>query len=190
MVEHSTNPYYGIWMQTTWLDSDQQRAWRSYILGTTLLLERLDRDLRAHGLSLPEYEILVRLSEADEMRLRMAALADSVKNSRSRITHTIARMERAGLVVRKSCPSDGRGVFAQLTDRGYQTLVDAAPAHVDSVRRALVDIIAREDLMAIGRAFAVVVDELETGSADPLLTAVAGSGGQADRRAAGAVPVT
>ncbi|MGH3506915.1 MAG: MarR family winged helix-turn-helix transcriptional regulator [Nocardioidaceae bacterium] len=159
-------------METRWLDNEQQRAWRSYMLGTTLLMERLDRDLRAHGLSLPEYEILVRLSEAEDMRLRMAVLADSVKNSRSRITHTIARMERSGLVERRSCASDGRGVFAQLTDKGYQTLVEAAPYHVDSVRRALVDIVSRDDLLAIGRAFSSVVDELEAGAHDPLLTAV------------------
>lgn len=159
-------------METRWLDDEQQRAWRSYMLGTTLLMERLDRDLRAHGLSLPEYEILVRLSEAEDMQLRMAVLADSVKNSRSRITHTIARMERSGLVERRSCASDGRGVFAQLTDRGYQTLVEAAPHHVESVRRALVDIVAPEDLQAIGRAFASVVDELESGAHDPLLSAV------------------
>ncbi len=76
---------------TRWLDADQQRAWRAYIVGTTLLLERLDRDLReGHDLSHPEYEILVRLSEAPDRQLRMAELADSVKNSRSRITHTIA----------------------------------------------------------------------------------------------------
>jgi DNA-binding MarR family transcriptional regulator len=159
-------------METRWLDDDQQRAWRSYLLGTTLLMERLDRDLRAHGLSLPEYEILVRLSEAEDRRLRMAVLADSVKNSRSRITHTITRMERAGLVERLSCASDGRGVFAQLTDTGYRTLVDAAPGHVESVRRGLVDIITRDDMLAIGRAFGQVVQELESGEHDPLLTAV------------------
>jgi DNA-binding MarR family transcriptional regulator len=159
-------------METRWLDNEQQRAWRSYLLGTTLLMERLDRDLRAHGLSLPEYEILVRLSEAEGRRLRMAVLADSVKNSRSRITHTITRMERAGLVERMSCASDGRGVFAQLTDAGFRTLVEAAPKHVESVRRSLVDIVSPEDLLAIGRAFGQVVEELEAGEHDPLLTAV------------------
>jgi DNA-binding MarR family transcriptional regulator len=159
-------------MATRWLDDDEQRAWRAYLLGTTLLMERLDRDLRAHGLSLPEYEILVRLSEAEDRRLRMAALADSVKNSRSRITHTIARMERAGLVERRSCDSDGRGVFAQLTDVGYRKLAEAAPRHVESVRHALVDVISREDMMAVGRAFGAVVSELESGEHDPLLTAV------------------
>ena len=91
-------------MTTQWLEPDQQRAWRAYIVGTTLLMERLDRDLREnHDLSLPEYEILVRLSEAPDRMLRMAELADSVKNSRSRITHTIARMEKTGLVVRTTC---------------------------------------------------------------------------------------
>ena len=112
-------------MTTRWLDADQQRAWRAYIIGTTLLLERLDRDLRDnYGVSLPEYEILVRLSEAPERRLRMAQLADSVKNSRSRITHTIARMQRGGLVDRTQCTSDGRGVYAHLTEAGWQRLVD------------------------------------------------------------------
>ena len=120
-------------MTTRWLTSDQQRAWRSYLLGTTLLMERLDRDLREnHDLSSPEYEILVRLSESPDRQLRMAELADSVKNSRSRITHTIARMERAGLVERRQCPSDGRGVLAILTDAGMRKL--EAPLRCTSSR--------------------------------------------------------
>jgi len=93
-----------------WLDRDQQRSWRAFLVGTTLLMDRLDRELREqHQLSLPEYEILVRLSEADRNRLRMAMLADSVSHSRSRVTHTVSRMETAGLVVRDACLDDGRG---------------------------------------------------------------------------------
>ncbi len=158
-------------MTTQWLDDGQQRAWRAYLVGTTLLMERLDRDLREHGLSLPEYEILVRLSEAPERRLRMAELADSVKNSRSRITHTIARMERAELVDRAQCPSDGRGVYAHLTDAGVRKLVAVAPVHVKSVRAALIDVIDPDDLVAVGRAFGAVADTLETGRPDPILRA-------------------
>jgi DNA-binding MarR family transcriptional regulator len=158
-------------MATQWLTTEQQRDWRSFLLGSTLLMDRLDRDLREHhDLSLPEYEILVRLSESADRALRMAELADSVKNSRSRITHTIARMERAGLVVRKQCPSDGRGVIAHLTERGFAKLVDAAPDHVDSVRSALIDVVAAEDLTAIGRAFSTVAEALETGEPDPVLS--------------------
>jgi DNA-binding MarR family transcriptional regulator len=159
-------------MTTRWLDHDQQLAWRAYIVGTTLLLERLDRDLRDnHDLSHPEYEILVRLFEAPGRRLRMAELADAVKNSRSRITHTIARMEREGLVERAQCDSDGRGVFAHLTDTGNQRLVDTAPSHVASVRASLIDIVSAEDLAAVGRVFTAVADELGTETRDPLLTA-------------------
>jgi DNA-binding MarR family transcriptional regulator len=158
-------------MATRWLTTEQQRTWRSFLLGTTLLMDRLDRDLREHhDLSMPEYEILVRLSESNDRALRMAELADSVKNSRSRITHTIARLERAGLVARRQCPSDGRGVIAHLTDLGYAKLVEAAPDHVDSVRSSLIDVVTPADLDAIGRAFGLVADALETGEPDPVLS--------------------
>lgn len=159
-------------MTTRWLTSDQQRAWRSYLLGTTLLMERLDRDLReSHDLSIPEYEILVRLSESPNRQLRMAELADSVKNSRSRITHTIARMERTGLVERRQCPSDGRGVLAILTDGGMRKLEAAAPLHVESVRQAIIDVISDEALQTIGSSFEAVAETLETGEPDPIMSA-------------------
>ncbi|MBA3265358.1 MAG: MarR family transcriptional regulator [Nocardioidaceae bacterium] len=159
-------------MTAKWLTQHQQRAWRAYLLGSTLLIERLDRDLRErHGLSLPEYEILVRLSEAPDRSLRMAEIADSVKNSRSRITHTVTRMQQVGLVERRQCSTDGRGVWARLTDAGYDRLVDAAPAHVASVRASLIDVVSPEDLDAIHRAFTAVADELQTGEPDPTLSA-------------------
>jgi DNA-binding MarR family transcriptional regulator len=146
---------------TSWLDPQQQRSWRAFLVGTTLLMDRLDRDLREqHQLSLPEYEILVRLSEAENNRMRMAVLADSVSHSRSRVTHTVNRMEKAGLVVRDSCVSDGRGVEAVLTDEGRRTLDAAAPTHVAGVRRLLVDLADDDDFVAVGRVFDAVTDKL------------------------------
>ena len=56
-----------------------------------------------------QYEILVRLSERSGRRMRMAQLADSLSHSRSRVTHTVSRMERAGLVNRSSSPRTGAG---------------------------------------------------------------------------------
>jgi DNA-binding MarR family transcriptional regulator len=150
-----------------WLSSDEQTAWRSFLTGATLLFDHLDHDLReSSGLSLPEYEILVRLSESPERRLRMAELADSVSHSRSRVTHTIARLERTGLVDRRACASDGRGVNAHLTERGWQRLVEAAPRHVSRVRAALVDQISPADLEAVGRVFRAVSDAVTAGSGE------------------------
>ena len=144
-----------------WLDAAQQRAWRAYLVGTTLLMDRLDRDLRErHQLSLPEYEILVRLSEAPDRRMRMAALADSLSHSRSRVTHTVARMERAGLVTRVACVSDGRGVEARLSDKGLLVLEEAAHTHVQGVREHLVDLAGDDDFAAVGRVFDAVTDHL------------------------------
>ncbi len=147
-------------VEPRWLNADQQRSWRALVLGYTLLIDRLDDDLRRlANLSLTEYEILVRLSERDG-KLRMAQLADALAHSRSRVTHTIKRMEDAKLVERLTSPDDGRGVVASLTDKGWQLLRDIAPLHVEGVRDHLVDLISDDDFAALGRAMDAVADHL------------------------------
>jgi DNA-binding MarR family transcriptional regulator len=144
-------------MSTRWLTADQQQVWRTYLLGAARLNERLEADLQRVGLDLPEYEILVTLEESPDRRRRMSELADAVHQSRSRLTHTIARMEKSGLVVRTTCPTDRRGVWAELTDGGFEVLAGAAPGHVAAVRRNLVDAVAPEDWEALGRVFTAVL---------------------------------
>jgi DNA-binding MarR family transcriptional regulator len=147
--------------ETRWLDPDQQASWRAFAVGVTLLLDRLDADLqRAFGLSLTEYEILVRLSERPQRSMRMAQLADALAHSRSRVTHTVARMQKAGLVERTASAEDGRGIVCTLTDRGYELLVEAAPVHVQGVRDYLVDLATADDFAALGRVMNAVADEL------------------------------
>jgi len=149
---------------TRWLDEEQQRSWRALVMGTTLLMDRLDADLRASfRLSLTEYEILVRLSELPGGQMRMAQLADAMCHSRSRITHTVKRMEERGLVVRQEAADDGRGVIARLTPAGQALLADAAPTHVSGVRRHLVDLCDGEDFAALGRVMNSVTDTLAEG---------------------------
>jgi DNA-binding MarR family transcriptional regulator len=146
---------------TPWLTAEQQRIWRSFLGGTTVLMDRLDRDLRAaHGLSMPEYEILVRLSEAPNRSIRMAELADAVAHSRSRVTHTIARLERENIVVRGQCSDDGRGVSAVLTDHGFSILERAAHTHVTGVHTYLIENADPDDLAAMGRVMAGIVSNL------------------------------
>ena len=143
-----------------WLDASQQRDWRAYVDGSVRLTEIMDRDLKTkHGLSVSEYEILVRLSENDG-QMRMAHLANAMAHSRSRVTHTVSRLERAGLVARRNSKSDGRGVVATLTDEGKGLLTRAAPVHVTGVRDHLVDLATDEDFTALGRVMNAVADQL------------------------------
>jgi len=129
-------------------------------MGMTLLRDRLDADLRRlFDLSLAEYAVLVRLSENDG-QLRMAQLADAMAHSRSRVTHTVGRLEKAGLVVRNKSPEDGRGVICGLTDHGFHLLARMAPRHVDGVRAHLVDLVSADDFDALGRVMNTVADHL------------------------------
>jgi DNA-binding MarR family transcriptional regulator len=132
---------------TRWLDSQEQHAWRSYKVATRLLASQLDRELQRDS-RIPHtyYEILVQLSEAPDRSLRMSDLADASESSRSRLSHAVARLEKNGWVRRESCPTDRRGAFAVLTDEGLTALANAAPAHVESVRRHLFDRLTSEQV--------------------------------------------
>ncbi|MFV0428190.1 MAG: MarR family winged helix-turn-helix transcriptional regulator [Arachnia sp.] len=141
-----------------WLSSQQQVTWRAWLRGTAAIQRQLDADLRRFGLNLAEYEIFVVLSEAPGRRMRMSDVAEAVSQSRSRLTHTVSRLESRGLVERSNCAQDGRGIWAGLTDAGYDALVSMAPHHVASVRRVFVDAVDAEDFEAIGRAMSAVLE--------------------------------
>ncbi len=144
-----------------WLDDSQQHSWRALIMGMTLLTDRLDADLRRNfDISLAEYEVLVRLSERPDRQLRMAQLADAMAHSRSRVTHTVKRMEAAGLVERRESEEDGRGVVCAMTDQGFELLRSMAPTHVNGVRDYLVDLATCDDFEALGRVMNAVADKL------------------------------
>ena len=122
------------------LTESQMRAWRAFLGASTLVSVRLNHELdEAAAISMYEYEILVRLFESEAGRVRMSQLADQVSYSRSRLTHTVGRLERAGYVLRSSCPKDRRGVYAHLTQAGYEFLAQTAPIHLDGVRRHLIN---------------------------------------------------
>lgn len=150
-----------------WLSDDEQRAWRDFIVGARRLLDRLDRDLKCHGLSHDDYGVLVALSESDDGRLRMAELADQSAESRSRLSHHIGRMESRGLVRRESCPDDGRGMFAVLTPGGRARMEETAPHHVAGVRAHFLDRVRPDELAVISHAFARINEAFDPAAADP-----------------------
>ncbi len=146
---------------TRWLTDEEQTLWRGWIAASMLLPDRLNRDLQElHGLTGTDYQILVELSESPKRRIRMSTLADRVQLSRSRLSHQIDRMTKADLVTREVCEQDGRGMFAVLTEHGWDTIVAAAPDHVESVRRNLLDQLTPEEFEAFGTACIKVAEAL------------------------------
>lgn len=143
-------------MTTRWLNKEEQNIWRSYLAATAHVAQVIDSDLRQHGLDSAEYNILVALSEAPDQQMRMSELAEEVVHSRSRLTHTVTRLEKQGLVSRQACPDDRRGILAQLTAAGFAKLDAVAPHHVNTVRATLVDAMTPDEFRALGRAMAKV----------------------------------
>jgi DNA-binding MarR family transcriptional regulator len=136
--------------ETRWLDEREARAWRGYTRMQVQLAARLHRNLlRATGLSLPDYEVLVHLSEAPEGRLRSFQLSAALQWEKSRLSHHLTRMQRRGLVARRECETDGRGAFVVLTPTGRTAIEAAAPAHVADVRAALIDALTPAQLDAL-----------------------------------------
>ena len=144
-----------------WLDPVEDRAWRGWVSMTELLKAQIGRDLQHDcDMSEADYAVLATLSECPEKRLRMNELADTLGWSKSRLSHQIGRMERRALVERTCCPYDARGMHARLTDTGQQAVEAAAPLHLASVRRNLIDLLDREQLGVMAEVAAVVVKHL------------------------------
>ena len=137
------------------LTETQLASWRAFVESSWALHTRLEDELRAAtGLSMSDYHVMVVLSEVPGRRLRMGELAGRLVFSPSRLTYQISSMIRRGLVRKQSCPDDGRGQEAVLTDAGMAALTAAAPSHLETVRSSFIDHLDDEELAVIGRVFA------------------------------------
>jgi DNA-binding MarR family transcriptional regulator len=132
---------------TRWLEPDEQAAWRAFLAMQSQLFRRLGRQLQADSeLSTADFEVLVHVSEAPGGRLRAFELGEALSWEKSRLSHQLTRMERRGLVERRVCTTDGRGADVVLTDAGRATIEEAAPGHVDELRRVFVDVLTPAQL--------------------------------------------
>jgi DNA-binding MarR family transcriptional regulator len=135
---------------TRWLSRPEQRAWRGLLQMTTRLEAQLNRELQeSSGLSLADYDVLVPLSEAAQVRLRVFELASDLGWERSRLSHHLTRMQRRGLITREDCDADRRGAFVVLTDTGRAAIDQAAPAHVETVRRLVFEGLSGEQVRSL-----------------------------------------
>lgn len=123
-------------MVDRYLRDEELTAWREFLRAHARLTRRMETDLvREQRLSLAAYDVLVQLAEAPQHRLRMTDLADALLLSRSGVTRLVGRLEQIGLVARCRAAGDGRGVVAELTDRGLDRLRTASATHVGGVSR-------------------------------------------------------
>ncbi|HEU5263136.1 MAG TPA: MarR family transcriptional regulator [Gaiellaceae bacterium] len=99
-----------------------------------MTIRQLNAKLSAdHGLTLNDFEVLLRLSRAPDRRMRRVDLTQEVFLTPSGITRLLDGLERLGLVERGSCDSDRRVVYAVLTDAGLAKLREAATSHFAQV---------------------------------------------------------
>jgi len=125
---------------TRWLTDDEQTTWRAFWTAGRLVDSALDRQLtRTADMGHAHYAILVALSEADGGTVRMGDLAEFLQYSPSRLSHAVRRMEGNGWILRRPCPTDGRGLLAAITPAGRTAIRAAAPGHVEEVRSLLFD---------------------------------------------------
>jgi DNA-binding MarR family transcriptional regulator len=148
-------------MTGAWLSDDEQRAWRTYLQMSSLLPAALNRQLQQEsGLTLPEYAVLVQLSEVPEHRLRPFQVCEALNWEQSRLSHQLTRMERRGLVLRRECVADGRGAYVELTAAGAEAIDAAAPTHVATVRGLVFDRLSDAQRATFEEACAAIVTAL------------------------------
>jgi DNA-binding MarR family transcriptional regulator len=144
----STNTSTAVEVQ---LPSGVPPAWLRLLRAHATLTRRMDANLRsAHELTINDYEVLLALARAEDRRMRRVDLAGHVLLTQSGITRLLHGLERAGLVERADCPTDGRVVYAQLTDRGYERLRQAGHTHLDDIRSLFAARFSAEELDVLG----------------------------------------
>jgi len=150
-----------------WLTAQEQRVWRRWLTLNARLSATLQRELQDDaGLSMPDFEVLVDLTDSPEGRIRVTDLARLLQWERSRVSHHVTRMGRRRLVQRVECTEDGRGAFIVITPQGRAAIEQAAPGHVKTVRRLVFDALSPEDLDAFATIIEKALAQLDKRPAD------------------------
>lgn len=145
-----------------WLEPDETETWRNLWSVLLWLPSRLDAQLRHDaGMSHTQYTALSQLSMAPGHTLRMRDLATVGNMSLSHLSRVVTRLEARGWVERHPDPTDGRSTYATLTEAGWAAVREAAPGHVEAVRRLVFDPLTDEQRRALGEAATAIVTALE-----------------------------
>ncbi|WP_299240688.1 MarR family winged helix-turn-helix transcriptional regulator [uncultured Actinomyces sp.] len=143
-------------------------AWELYFTTTARLTERIEAALKCQsGLSMPEYSVLLMTDRAGEAGIRPSVLAHKVVFSRSRLTHTMKRLESRNLISRRPCQGDGRGGLVFLTDAGKRLFDEAAFVQRDVIRRLFLNEITPEEIDMLTGLFSRVSERINNDTPCP-----------------------
>ena len=155
-----------------WLTAEEQRVWRRWMTLNAQLSATLQRELQDDaGLSMQDYEVLVHLTDSPEGRKRVTDLARLMQWERSRVSHHVTRMEGRHLVQRVECAEDGRGAFVVITPQGRTAIEQAAPCHVNTVRRLVFDALSPDELDAFATIIEKALAQLDSQPVKPHIVA-------------------
>ena len=132
-------------------------AWRALASAHAAVTESLSHVLHERtGLPLGWFLVMRRLAEADDRRLRMTELAHRTPLSKSGLTRLVDRMVAADFVARRECPTDRRGAFAELTDKGQSALDAALPVYDQQIEASFGAHLGDRDAAVLARVLDVV----------------------------------
>ena len=138
-------------MSISLVTSTRLDAWVGFLRSHAAITRQLNVDLlNAHGLTLSDYEVLIRLAGAEDGMMRRVDLAESVLLTASGITRLLDGLEHAGYVEKARCSSDARVSYAKLTDRGRAMLVEASETHLAGIEELFTSRYTVDELDTLG----------------------------------------
>jgi DNA-binding MarR family transcriptional regulator len=146
----------------TELPGTHLEAWRKYYTSFWRVYATIEADLAAAGLpSLSWYDALYELYLAPDRHLRKSELARSALHSRSGLTRLVDKLEKAGLIHRRSCPTDGRVQHAELTAKGVEVLRKIWPVYRAGIAQYFGTHLSAADARQLASSFGRIGSALE-----------------------------
>jgi MarR family 2-MHQ and catechol resistance regulon transcriptional repressor len=128
------------------------------------LSARLSCQIAKFGLSMIEFEVLLRLGRSPDGQLRMTDLSAQTSLTASGVTRVVDRLERDGYVARTACPTDRRSLYTVITQAGLDRLTAILPGHVELIDEWFTGRLAPDDLDALLRGLRVIRNAVRPGA--------------------------
>jgi DNA-binding MarR family transcriptional regulator len=136
------------------------RAWTVLTAAHARVTERLTGALsEACGLSINDFEVMLRLDHAPPPGLRLGDLSPAVRLTQPSLSRMIARLEQHGWLARTDDPNDGRGVLVTLTPAGQELLHAAVPVHAQTIRETLLDRLTADEQDLLSAALSRITED-------------------------------